>query len=88
MQTTLDIDDDLIAPARALAAQRNISIDGLVSDMMRIAIGREMPVDDDNPLFERSSSGILALRRRHGGRPVTLEMVKALDELEDEKYFR
>lgn len=47
-----------------------------------------MPVNDDNPMFERRASGMLAWRRRHGRTPVTSEMVKALMDEEDEKYFR
>lgn len=87
MQTTIDLDDDLIEPARALAARQDVSIDGLVSNLVRYEIGRHLPLDERNPLYQRSSSGVLAFRRRHGGRPVTMELVKALMDEEDRSYF-
>ena len=88
MQTTIDLDDDLVEPAKALAARRRTTIDGLLSDFVRAGIGREMAVGDDNPMFERSASGILRLRKLHGGTPVTTAMVKALMNEDDEVYLR
>lgn len=88
MQTTLDIEDHLLAQARALADRRKTSVDAPVSDPMRFEIGRELPVDDNNPMMERGPAGVLAIRRRSGGKIVTLEMINELRDEEDENYFK
>lgn len=71
MRTTLNLDDDVLANARALAQERGISVGAALSDLARrggrpraVATGRLIPgfvVDRDSP-------------------PITPEMVRAANE--------
>lgn len=45
MQATLDIDEELLAAARTLAGQRDVSLDTVVNDLLRTAI-RPRIIDD------------------------------------------
>lgn len=75
MRTTLTIDDDVLAAAKALAERREQTLGAIVSDLMRQALRPPEQV------FE-TRNGIPLLPRRPNGVPVTLEMVNALrDEL-------
>lgn len=74
MRTTLSIDDDVLAEARALADHQNRSLGEVVSALMRKALTRP-----SEPRQYRN--GIPVLPRR-GGPRVTLELVNKLrDEL-------
>ncbi len=82
MRTTLDIDDDALALAQEEAERRHTSVDAAVSMLIRHAFAA--PVR-----FETSPvTGLPVLPRRPGGRTVTLEMVNALRDEEDEAYFK
>lgn len=82
MLTTLDIEDDLLELARGEAERRHTSIDAAVS--MLIRKGLAAPAYDISPV-----TGLPLLPvPLGGGRTVTVEMVKALMDEEDEKYFR
>ncbi len=75
MRTTLTIDDDVLAMARALAERRKKTLGAVVSDMLRQALYSSEQV------FE-TRNGIPLLPRRPDGVPVTPEMVNDLrDEL-------
>jgi hypothetical protein len=74
MRTTLVIDDDVLAAARAIARQQHRSIGEVVSDLARRALYRPQPPLKRNgiPLLPRGNSQVV----------VTLETVNALrDEL-------
>ncbi|MEO6966991.1 MAG: hypothetical protein ABI132_00815 [Rhodanobacteraceae bacterium] len=76
MRTTLAIDDDVLAMARALAQQQRKSLGEVVSELARKSLTPEEPV----PKFR---NGIRLLPVRPGAKPVTLEMVNKLrDELD------
>lgn len=60
MKTTLDIDDDLLARATALAARRRISLSRLVEDALRLAVQQQAKVGQ--PLVEP-----LPVLQGHGG---------------------
>lgn len=52
MRTTVAIDDDVMAVARALAARRGISLGSALSDLARRGFRRTPAVDDDGlPVF-------------------------------------
>lgn len=75
MRTTLTIDDDVLSAAKALAAQRNETIGGVISDLARQAL---RPAK----ISASTRNGVPLLPRRSAGGPVTLETVNALrDEL-------
>ncbi len=74
MRTTVTIDDDVLAAAKAIAEQQNRPLGKILSDLARRSLGRPKPG------FERN--GIPLLFSRADGPLVTLEIVNALrDEL-------
>ncbi|MGE0282634.1 MAG: CopG family transcriptional regulator [Rhizobiaceae bacterium] len=74
MRTTLSIDDDVLAAAKALAVHQQRSVGDVISDLARQSLRK--PVD------LRYRNGIPILPVRPGGGVVTTELVNALmDEL-------
>lgn len=75
MRTTLAIDDDVLAAARALAQSQNRSLGEVVSDLARKALTPAQPA----PKFR---NGIRLMPVQPGARVATLELVNRLrDEL-------
>jgi hypothetical protein len=72
MRTTLTLDDDVLASARALAAQRGVSIGTIISDLARRSLISSQPPTTRN--------GIPLFPVRPGASPVTPELVNALAE--------
>lgn len=74
MRTTLAIDDDVLAAAKALAAQRNRSVGEIISELARNSLRRPQPSAERN--------GVPLLSVKKNKTLVTLEIVNALrDEL-------
>lgn len=74
MRTTLAIDDDVLATAKAMARQQNRSVGEVISDLARRSLRRPQKGGERN--------GIPLLSPRPDAPPVTLETVNALrDEL-------
>jgi len=74
MRTTLAIDDDVLVAAKAMAAQRKLSLGEVISELARNSLCRPRPQGERNgvPLLPAGPNPAL----------VTLEMVNALrDEL-------
>jgi len=72
MRTTLTLDDDVLASARAVAAQRGVSIGTIVSDLARRGLAPSQPAAIRN--------GIRLFPVRPDAGPVTPELVKTLAE--------
>ena len=72
MRTTLTLDDDVLAAARALAAQRGVTIGTVVSDLARRSLTPAQPAATRN--------GIRLFPVRPDAGPVTPEVVKTLAE--------
>jgi hypothetical protein len=72
MRTTLDIDDAVLAAARAIATDEGRSVGSVVSDLARRSLVPQQRTDSDEiPTFEVSAEA----------EPLTPEMVKlAMDE--------
>jgi hypothetical protein len=70
MRTTLTLDDDVLASARALAAQRGVSIGTIVSDLARRGLAPSQPA--------AIRYGIRLFPVRPDAGPVTPELVKSL----------
>ncbi|MGH2946140.1 MAG: antitoxin [Solirubrobacteraceae bacterium] len=72
MRTTLDIDDDVIAAARELAAGERRSLGSVVSELARRGL---------TPARVETVDGLPVISVPAGTPPITLEMVRrALDE--------
>ncbi len=69
MRTTVDVDEDVLAAARSLAAAQGRSLGAILSDLARRGLddGADVVVGDGFPVFDVPS----------GGRPITSEAVRA-----------
>lgn len=74
MRTTLAIDDDILAAARAIADQRGRSVGEVVSDLCRRAL---IPEPAAGTVMR---NGIPLFPLRPDAKPVTLELVRRLNE--------
>lgn len=72
MRTTLAIDDDVLAAARAIAEHRGRSLGEVLSDLARRSLLPEQAVAVRN--------GIALFPMRPDARPVTLELIQRLNE--------
>ena len=70
MRTTLDIDEDVLAAARSLAAQRRDSIGKVISDLARQTLMKRPKVV--------TRSGVPLIPIKKDALPVTMEMVNEL----------
>ncbi len=73
MRTTLAIDDDVLAAARGIAAQQRRSVGEVISELARQALR-----PSTQPL--RTRNGVVLLPRRPDAMPVTMELVRQLDD--------
>jgi hypothetical protein len=72
VRTTLDIDDDVLAAARELAADERRSLGSVISELARRGL---------TPARVETSDGMPVIRVPPGTPPITAEMVRrALDE--------
>lgn len=71
MRTTLDIDDDVLAVARARAEREHVSIGRALSQLARAAL---QPTTD----VPATRNGLPVLPNARNVRPVTLELVNQL----------
>ena len=72
MRTTLTLDDDVLASARALAAQLGVPIGTIISDLARRGLAPAQPSTTRN--------GIRLFPVRPDAGPVTPDLVKTLAE--------
>ncbi|WFU10716.1 ribbon-helix-helix domain-containing protein [Rhizobium sp. CB3090] len=74
MRTTLAIDDDVLAAAKAMAEQQRRSVGDVISDLARRSLSR--------PQMGAERNGIPLLVPKSSTPPITLEIVNKLrDEL-------
>jgi hypothetical protein len=72
VRTTLDLDDDVLAAARELAAEQRRSLGSMVSELVRRGL---------TPARVETEDGLPVIRVPSGTPPITAEMVRrALDE--------
>jgi hypothetical protein len=77
MKTTLDLPDDLLIEAKAVAARRRTTLKAMVEHALRREISPAVKLDADSP-FEMNELGMLVLKRRGSG--ITLEQIDAIQE--------
>ena len=71
MRTTLDVDDDALAGARAVAAERGVSVGAALSELARRSLrARRVAIEGSIPRFTVDP----------GSPPITTEMVLAANE--------
>jgi hypothetical protein len=81
MRTTVTIDDDLLEAARGLAAQRNVSIGRILSDLIRKGM-------KPNASIGKGKGGFPTFKQSPDALPITLEMVKRAEEDEFDALAR
>jgi len=77
MKTTLDLPDDLLIEAKAVAARRRTTLKAMVEHALRREIAPAVELDADSP-FEMNELGMLVLKPRGSG--ITLEQIDAIQE--------
>jgi hypothetical protein len=72
MRTTLTIDDDLLQAAKSMARMRSVSVGTVVSDLVRKTLesGCKIRMENGFPVFDVPP----------GSPPITLELVKSLED--------
>ena len=87
MKTTLDIPDDLLIEAKAVAARRQITLKDMVAHALRreISPSGKLPEGASDRL-EVGPLGILRLKKT--GYTVTPEMIEELSAAADEEEFQ
>ena len=79
MRTTLALDDDVLAAARAIAQREGRSLGEVVSGLVRAAlVPRPDVVADEAGVQGARRGGLTLLPTREAGRPVTMEWVNQL----------
>jgi hypothetical protein len=74
MRTTLAIDDDVLAAAKALAERQHKSVGEVISLLARQGLRKDEPPAEAATL----RNGIPLLKPRPGAEPVTLDLVNQL----------
>ena len=86
MKTTLDLPDDLLIEAKAVAARRRTTLKDMVAHALRREIMPEIELRPaDAELYEVGSFGILRLRKR--GVTVDENLIQKLTEEADKQEF-
>jgi len=86
MKTTLELPDDLLIEAKAVAARRRISLKAMIEHALRREIAPLLTLPSDSP-YEVGPFGILSLKKRPEA--MTAEQVQYLiDHQHDEEDAR
>ncbi len=89
MKTTLDLPDDLLIEAKTVAVRRKTTLRALVESALRHEIRPAAGVENPDPeKFEVGPLGFLVIKRRPGDKPVTSEMIRAIQDEIDEEDFQ
>jgi hypothetical protein len=76
MRTTIDLDEDVLRTAKALAAARKVTLSRVISDLAKKGMEPE-------PIQYTYRNGFPVFPKRPGAQPVTSEHVKELLERAD-----
>lgn len=89
MKTTLDLPDDLLIEAKMLAVRRKTTLRALVESALRNEIRPAAWAENLDPeKFEVGPLGFLVIKNRPGDKPVTAEMIRAIQDEIDEEDFQ
>ncbi len=89
MKTTLDLPDDLLMEAKTLAVRRKTTLKAIVESALRREIRPAAEMENPDPeRFEVGPLGFLVIKKRPGSPPMTLEMIRAIQEEIDEEDFQ
>lgn len=89
MKTTLDLPDDLLIEAKTLAVRRKTTLRAIVENALRRELHPATGMENPDPeKFEVGPLGLLVLKRRRGGKTITSEAVRRMQEDCDEEDFQ
>ena len=88
-RSPLDLPDDLLIEAKTLAARRKTTLKAIVESALRREIRPAAELENPDPeKFEVGPLGFLVIKRRPGDKPVTSEMIRAIQDEIDEEDFQ
>lgn len=89
MKTTLDLDDALLAEAKAVAVKRRTTLKAIVEHALRRELSPAPEVTNPDPAkFEVGPLGFLVLKRK-SGQSITLKQIDAIQrEIDGEEFQR
>jgi hypothetical protein len=87
MKTTLDLDDELLAEAKAVAAKRRTTLKAMVEHALRREIQPAEPENPDPRKYEVGPFGILSIKRTDR-KPKTKQVQHAIEHQYDEEDAR
>ena len=87
MKTTLDLPDDLLIEAKAVAARRRTTLKAMIESALRRELAPLQEVDPASDQFEVGELGFLVLKNR-GGLSSTSETVRQMIEEAEEEDFQ
>ena len=88
MKTTIDLPDQLLMEARALAIRRKTTLKAIVESALRREICPAAELENPDPeKYEIGPFGILRLRRRPG-ETISLEQIQTIQDGLDEEEFQ
>lgn len=83
MRTSATLDDDVYGLATLYANAKGIALGAAIGELVRR--GQNAPPPESLPSeLERAPNGLLIFAARESRRPITLEMIKAYSEDDDE----
>lgn len=85
MKTTLELPDDLLSEAKAIAAKRRTTLKAMVEHALRHEVASESQAMDADCAYVKDEYGIPSLKKRKGAR-VTSETIYQL--MEEEGWYR
>jgi hypothetical protein len=89
MKTTLDLADDLLIEAKALAARQRTTLREIVERALRRELAPSAAHANPDPeKFEVGPFGILRLKRQPDAEPLTPEKIRTIQAEIDEEEFQ
>ncbi|MDL5048656.1 hypothetical protein QQ054_21825 [Oscillatoria amoena NRMC-F 0135] len=89
MKTTLELDDELLIEAKALAAKRRTTLRAMVEHALRRELAPSLESSNPDPQkYEVGQLGFLVLKRKPG-QTISREEIQAIEnDLDDEEFRR
>ena len=80
MKTTLELPDDLLSEAKAIAAKRRTTLKAMVEHALRREVASESHVTDADCAYDKDEHGIPSLKKRKGARVTSQAVYQLMEE--------
>jgi hypothetical protein len=82
MKTTIELPDDLLTEAKAVAARRRTTLKAMMEHALRREMRSSQPAAGESKCFTIDEHGLPMVRKKPGTQPVTSELVyKMMEDL-------